>query len=78
MAEPFTLRGVVPHRNPSDELADAIELLRIATTAREHAISGTDEYEDALTTEMLLDDLVRELLWERNRPGRRRPLIASN
>jgi hypothetical protein len=55
--------------NPNDELADAIESLRAATGQRELAMPGSREYEDALTTETLLNSLVLDLVRERNRTG---------
>jgi hypothetical protein len=53
----------------NEELADAIESLRVATGQRELARPGSREYEDALTTETLLNSLVLDLVRERNRVG---------
>lgn len=55
--------------SPNEELADAIESLRVATEQRELARPGSREYEDALTAETLLKSLVLDLMRERNRAG---------
>ena len=58
----------MPEESPiHDELADALESLRIATAARQAAVPDSREYEDALTMEERLNGLVLGLVRERNR-----------
>ena len=51
----------------SDTLARAIESRRLATTARERAVPGSVEYEEAIVVEELLNALVVDLVRRRNR-----------
>ena len=57
-------------RNSNEELAAAIASLRLATAEREGTIPGSQEYDDALTTEELLNGLVLDLVRQRNRVDR--------
>ncbi len=53
-------------RSRNDELADAIDRLRLATIEREDAIPGSQAHDDALANEELLNGFVLELVRQKN------------
>ena len=55
-------------RNDAEELADAIEALKEATTKRRHVMPGTSGHDDALATEEQMNRRVMDLARRRSQP----------